>query len=113
MNDFIILEYVDDDNTKRLYNLNTTKRITDPTMTQYEYTKLLSVRAKQIQLGSKPLIEIDDNINKFKYAIEVAKKEINERVIPFYIVRKILDNKNEKGYREEKWNIRELNIRDN
>ena len=109
-NEFILLEYVENDSNKNKNTHNRSKRITDPTMTQNEYTKLLLTRAKQIQLGEKPLIDIEHNHNN--YAIESAKREINQRVIPFVIVRKLYDGKKESGYREEIWNIRELNIRD-
>ena len=109
MSDAIVVEYSGDSDKHRPKEKKL-KRITDSTMTQYEYAKLLSVRARQLQLGMEPKVSVDSNVPY--NPIEIAKQEISERVIPLVIVRKIPDYKNKNNFREEIWTIKELNIRD-
>ena len=111
MSNFIVLECKGSSANKRtVVKEKNIKRITDSTITPYEYTKLLSVRSKQLQLGFEPKVYVEPD--KPYNPIEIAKREINERVVPLVVVRKIPDYKNTNGYREETWNIKELNIRD-
>ena len=110
MSDTIVVEYTNGNTGHRPLKEKSLKRVSDSTMTQYEYAKLLSVRARQLQLGMEPKITVDSNAPY--NPIEIAKQEISDRVIPLVIVRKIPDYKNKDKFREETWNIKELNIRD-
>jgi DNA-directed RNA polymerase I, II, and III subunit RPABC2 len=61
---------------------NTTKNI----MSKYERTKILGVRAEQLQRGAVPNIEFDEsNFNP----LEIARQELEQRKIPFIVVRKL------------------------
>ena len=53
-----------------------------PIMTKYEYTRILGQRAMQINNGSKPYIEVSDNIID---GYVIAQKEILEKKIPIIL----------------------------
>ena len=76
------------------------KRITFPKLTKYERVRLIGTRAKQISLGAKVLIKNTSGLNP----IEIAKLELNERMIPMKIKRILPDNK------VEIWKLSELDI---
>jgi DNA-directed RNA polymerase subunit K/omega len=77
------------------------KRISPPIMTKFEKTDLIGERAEQIARGVKPLIKFDPMIEKF-IPYEIAKKEIEEKVVPLQISRKMPDGTT------EIWDIKEL-----
>lgn len=83
-------------------------KVTDATITQNEYTKLLCVRSNQLKVGAPPTIEWKDRFDP----IAIAKEEINQRTIPYVIIRKIPNAKSKTGFIEEIWDIKDLNIRD-
>ena len=82
--------------------------VTDNTITPSEYIRMVSLRAKHLKLGKTPLIEWKGAFDP----IAIAKSEIKQRVLPMAIVRKIPDCTSETGFRDEIWNIKDLNIRD-
>jgi DNA-directed RNA polymerase subunit K/omega len=116
MTDFLTIEYVDnsegggtfEDSIKLGDPSDTKPKVTDAMLTQYEYSALLSTRARQIATGSPIKVKWNNPFNP----IEIAKLEIEQRVVPLTIIRKIPDSNESLGYYEEKWNIRELDIRD-
>ena len=59
---------------------------TSPFLTKYEKTRILGVRAKQINQGAKPLIEIEKTIID---GYLIAQLELQKKVIPFIIKRPI------------------------
>lgn len=59
-------------------------------LNKYERVKLIGNRAEQLQRGSIPLVEFDTS-KKFN-AIEIAKKELEQRKMPFMIKRTLPDN---------------------
>ncbi len=71
-------------------------------MTKYEYTRLLTKRGEELKRGSLPLIDHGKCID----VLEIARQEISERVVPFFIIRK-LPNGN-----EDIWCIKDMHIRD-
>jgi len=77
-----------------------TQRRTIPFLTKYEKTRIIGKRAMQISKGSPPLVEIGDLENP----IDIAKKELMERKIPFIIRRPLPDG----SY--EDWRVDELRI---
>ena len=74
---------------------------TIPILSKYEYTRVLGQRAKQIEGGAKPFIEVDSNIID---SYLIAENELRERKIPFIIRRPIPNG----GF--EYWNINDLEI---
>ena len=63
--------------------INDSLHRTLPILTKYEKARVLGIRAKQIENGSLPLIEVDNDIID---AYLIAQKELNEK-IPFIIKR--------------------------
>jgi hypothetical protein len=84
-------------------------KITDEMMTQFEYSALLQRNAKRIKFGGE--IKVDDWKGPFD-PISIAKLEIEQRVAPFVIVRLIPDGSKRKGYYEEIWHLKHMDIRD-
>lgn len=83
----------------RMIDKNTQRR-TIPFLTKYEKARIIGKRAMQISKGSPPLVEIGDIENP----IDIAKKELMERKIPFIIRRPLPDG----SY--EDWRVDELRI---
>ena len=77
-----------------------TQRRTIPFLTKYEKARIIGKRAMQISKGSHPLVEIGD----LESPIDIAKKELMERKIPFIIRRPLPDG----SY--EDWRVDELRI---
>ena len=75
-------------------------RITIPRLTKYERVRLLGDRAKQLSEGAKSLIKTDRKIS----AMETARLELDNGVIPLKIIRTRPDGK------IEIWSINELDI---
>ena len=59
------------------------ERVTSEIMTSYEYTQVISIRASQIEKGSKIFIKNYSDENP----IEIAKKEIEQKKSPMMITR--------------------------
>jgi DNA-directed RNA polymerases I, II, and III subunit RPABC2 len=76
------------------------QRRTIPFLTKYEKARIIGKRAMQISKGSPPLVEIGD----LESPIDIAKKELMERKIPFIIRRPLPDG----SY--EDWRVDELRI---
>ena len=55
-------------------------------MTKYESTRILGQRAKQIETGAAPLVQISDTTVD---SYVIAEKELREKKIPFIIRRPI------------------------
>lgn len=75
-------------------------RKTSNRMTIYEKAKIIGVRATQLSDDAPPLVDIGNLTD----CIEIAKKELAEKKLPF-IVRRVLPN----GSYED-WKIEELLI---
>lgn len=72
---------------------------TIPFLTKYEKTRILGQRAKQIEIGAKPLVKVDENIIDSHI---IAELELKEKKIPFIIRRPI------PGGACEYWNVADL-----
>jgi DNA-directed RNA polymerases I, II, and III subunit RPABC2 len=83
----------------RMMDKNTQRR-TIPFLTKYEKARIIGKRAMQISKGSPPLVEIGD----LDSPIDIARKELMERKIPFIIRRPLPDG----SY--EDWRVDELRI---
>lgn len=80
-------------------------RITRPYYTKYEYTSLLAMRAQQIAEGAKPLVSLDGlKASDPMFVWNVARREIEQRKLPFLIRRPLPDNTS------EYWSTSELEI---
>jgi len=64
------------------------KRITRPYFTKYEIVRILATRTKQLSLGAKRMLNI---VGADLTPFEVAKKELEYKVIPFIIKRNLPD----------------------
>lgn len=54
-------------------------------LTKYERTKILGLRAKQIEMGAKPVIKY----SKGETPLEIAERELNTKKLPFKIKRNL------------------------
>ena len=81
---------------------DTSKNITQPIMTKYEYTLCLGIRAEQIARGSEPLIKLSADLNT---PVLIAKEEIKQRKCPLIIEKKYGNNK-------EYWKLEDLTLLD-
>jgi DNA-directed RNA polymerase I, II, and III subunit RPABC2 len=72
-----------------------------PFLTKYEKAKILGERAKQINAGAKPLIQIPDNLID---GYLIALKELEQKKIPFIIKRPLMNG----GC--EYWKLEDLEI---
>ena len=93
-------ENFDDDN--KIYDIivEPSKRVTDPVLYMFERVRLLAVRAKQLSRGAKPMLLNVDNLTPK----EIAKKELEEKMIPLIVVRTLPNGK------KEHWKLKELEI---
>tara|TARA_B100001769_G_C22045337_1_gene561805 strand:+ start:519 stop:1166 length:648 start_codon:yes stop_codon:yes gene_type:complete len=74
---------------------------TIPIMTKYEKAKIIGIRAQQINSGSEPFIQIDNNMID---GLTIANEELIKKKIPF-IIRRPLPNGS-----SEYWNINDLEL---
>ena len=74
---------------------------TIPYLTKYERARVLGQRAKQIETGAKPFVNVSENIID---SYTIAELELKEKKIPFIIKRPI------PGGGFEYWNIKDLEI---
>lgn len=72
----------DNDIYKNIKIVNPDDRITSDIMTEYEYTEIVSIRAKQIEDGATCHADVD-----YYEPIHMAELEIKQRKCPLAIVR--------------------------
>jgi len=72
-----------------------------PILTRYEQAKIIGLRAKQINAGANPLIDIPDSMID---GITIAQEEFKQKKMPF-IIRRPLPNGS-----SEYWKIEDLEI---
>jgi DNA-directed RNA polymerases I, II, and III subunit RPABC2 len=81
--------------------INDENHKTIPILTRYEKSKIIGLRAKQINSGSELFIKASSNIID---GITLATMELKQKKIPFIIRRPLPDGTN------EYWNINDLSI---
>ena len=81
--------------------INDENHKTIPIMTRYEKSKIIGLRAKQINSGSDLFIKAPANIID---GITLARMELKDKKIPFIIRRPLPNGKN------EYWDIKDLEI---
>ena len=106
MCDFLEIEFIDSTDSKSSKQKKS-HMVTDSLLTPYEYARLLSCRAKQIEAGYEIQVEWKGIFDP----ISIAKVEIEQRVVPLSIVRHIPDNTKLSGFRDETWDLKDLDIR--
>jgi DNA-directed RNA polymerase subunit K/omega len=74
---------------------------TTPILSRYERARILGERAKQINEGAQPFIEVDEHIID---GYLIAEKELEQKKIPFIIQRPLPNGGS------EYWRIRDLEI---
>ena len=80
-------------------------RVTREYFTKYEYTALVATRAQQLADGAKPLAELTGlRQSDPLFVWNVAKREIEQRKLPFVIRRQLPDGT------EEFWSAQEMEI---
>lgn len=80
-------------------------RLTQPYFTKYEYTTLLATRAQQIAEGAQPLVEVTGlKTSDPMFVWNVARREIEQRKLPFVIRRPLPNGES------EFWSAQELEI---
>lgn len=80
-------------------------RITREYFTKYEYTALLSMRAQQLAEGAKPLVGLEGlKASDPMFVWNVAKREIEQRKLPFIIRRQLPDGNS------EFWSVQEMEV---
>lgn len=80
------------------YEKNKKNYKTNPKITKYEKTRVISERASQINMGSIIFI---NNSEKYENSYQIAIEEYNQKKIPFIIKRKY-------GNRYEYWKLIDL-----
>ena len=85
---FIKLKIISNDDTYSKYI--TKERKTSPYLTKFEKTRVLGLRATQLEGGAKTLLE-KENYKGIRKSIDIATIEFERGVIPF-IVRRYLPN---------------------
>ena len=89
-------------------SLSPLDKVTDAVTTPYEYSAIIYKRALMLMMGEPSKLKWDGPYDP----IGIAKKEVEDGIIPVTLTRKIPDGSYDMGYREETWDIKELNIRD-
>ena len=80
-------------------------RITREYFTKYEYTALLSMRAQQLADGAKPMVSLEGlKASDSMFVWNVAKREIEQRKLPFIIRRQLPDGNS------EFWSAQEMEV---
>ena len=74
---------------------------TVPIMSKFEYTRILGIRAKQLNNGAKPFVKVPDGIID---GYLIAKIELESKVLPFIIRRPIPNGAS------EYWKVKDLEI---
>ena len=75
-------------NQETYTNYETKKKVSKPYISKFEKTKILGMRASQLEHGDLPLVSVPENIQDAK---SIAELEYEEKVIPFLIRRYLPD----------------------
>jgi DNA-directed RNA polymerase I, II, and III subunit RPABC2 len=80
-------------------------RVTREFFTKYEYTALIATRAEQLAQGAKPLASLDGlKTSDPLFVWNVAKREIEQRKLPFLIRRQLPNGTS------EFWSAQEMEV---
>lgn len=60
-------------------------------LTKFEKARIIGLRALELSLGAPPLIPVDQNGGRMG-TIEIAKREVEKKILPLIIGRRMPDN---------------------
>ena len=69
-----------------------TKYVSNNVMTKYEKTKIIGLRLEQLSRGAPTLVDTSKGCNSIR---DIVEKELQERLIPYVLVRTLPNNKKE------------------
>lgn len=95
-------ELIDPRQDDQIKEVSKEENITDPHMTYYEKNRILGVRSKQIEMGSKIMVKTDKEMSSVEYAIH----ELKHRMTPLKLKRPLPN-----GIKEI-WDIKDMIIDD-
>lgn len=75
--------FLEDTNIQSI-EIKSNDRITKPKLTKYEKVRILGERNKQLVMGAKPMVKVDDTSLT---SYDIALLEYNNNIIPFKIKR--------------------------
>jgi DNA-directed RNA polymerase I, II, and III subunit RPABC2 len=85
--------------------IETNNRTTLPYYSKYEFTTLMGMRAQQLSDGAKPMVSLSGlQPSHPQFVWKLAHKEIEERVLPFIVHRRLPNGIS------EYWSATELSI---
>ena len=76
--------FLEDDNKNKSIEIKSENRITKPKLTKYEKVRILGERNKQLVMGAKPLVKVNDTTLT---SYDITLLEYNNNMIPFKIKR--------------------------
>lgn len=81
-------------------------RFTREYFTKYEYTALVATRAQQLAEGAKPMVSLDGlkASDPIMFVWNVAKREIEQRKLPFVVRRQLPNGES------EYWSAQEMEV---
>jgi DNA-directed RNA polymerase subunit K/omega len=85
---------------KKIYIIPANKRRSSEVMSEFEYTRVVSERAQQIQNGAQIFIDVEPHMNE----IEIAKLEIKLKQCPLAIRRMYNEHVG------EEWSVNEMEM---
>lgn len=83
-------------------NYDPANNTTSPVLTKYERTKILGIRMEQLARGAPTLVDV--SLLKSKNVQDIAAKELEERKIPFMVMRSLPNGK------KEFWKLKDMVI---
>jgi DNA-directed RNA polymerase subunit K/omega len=93
-------DIIDDIEDKKKKELKGIDRITRNKLTRYELVRIIGERTKQLSMGAKPLIIVNNKSEDLSYK-EIAIEELKLNMLPFKIKRPHINS-------YEIWNLNEL-----
>lgn len=76
---------------KESYIVAKEDRITKNKLTRYEFVRIIGERTKQLMMGAKPLIKVNQESEELSYN-EIAIEELKLKMLPFKVKRPINNN---------------------
>ena len=80
------------------------KNVTKNVLTKYELTKIIGMRIEQLARGAPSLVSVTSSPDKNNQIREIVYKELEERTIPFVIIRTLPTGQ------KEHWRLQDMYI---
>jgi len=86
-------------------------KTSNPIMTKYEFSIIISTRANQISLGAQPFVDVSDlNIKSNMELRKVAIRELKAGRLPFMIKRPLPPSQSNPNSKFEYIRVRDMNL---